>query len=164
MLSEEQSNKDEIKTETLTKEEEAQREWELESKRIQEIKNPKEPEPVVESTPEPVVEMPEPEPELPEIIVESQTQSNPTEINSAALLETVSEEEVNSRISFEEFTDERTLISHDAFGNKQMKIKVLEVSDENPTCKMEIWRPCQGNKNSRYNKTSRNTRSRRRGI
>ena len=53
-----------------------------------------------------------------------------TEFN--ALLETVSDAEVNSRISFEEFTDEKTLISHDAFGNKQMKIKVLEVSDENP--------------------------------
>ena len=49
-----------------------------------------------------------------------------------SLLETVSDAEVNSRISFEEFTDERALISHDAFGKKQMKIKVLEVSDENP--------------------------------
>ena len=48
-----------------------------------------------------------------------------------SLLETVSDAEVNSRISFEEFTDERVLISHDAFGKKQMKIKVLEVSDEN---------------------------------
>lgn len=49
-----------------------------------------------------------------------------------SLLETVSESEntSNSRISFEEFTDERLLVSHDAFGNKQMKIKVLEVSDE----------------------------------
>ncbi len=52
------------------------------------------------------------------------------EIHSESLLETISDAEVNSRISFEEFTDERTLISHDAFGNKQMKIKVLEVSDE----------------------------------
>jgi len=52
------------------------------------------------------------------------------EISSAALLETVSDVEANSRISFEEFTDEGTLISYDAFGKKQMKIKVLEVSDE----------------------------------
>jgi len=52
------------------------------------------------------------------------------EINSASLLETASDAEVNSRISFEEFTDEGTLISYDAFGKKQMKIKVLEVSDE----------------------------------
>ncbi|MBL7001534.1 MAG: hypothetical protein ISR80_02075 [Nitrosopumilus sp.] len=53
-----------------------------------------------------------------------------TEKNSESLLETISDAEVNSRISFEEFTDERTLISQDTFGKKQMKIKVLEVSDE----------------------------------
>jgi hypothetical protein len=52
--------------------------------------------------------------------------------NIESLLETVSDAEVTSRINFEEFTDERELISHDAFGKKQMKIKVLEVSDENP--------------------------------
>jgi hypothetical protein len=49
---------------------------------------------------------------------------------SESLLETISDAEINSRRTFEEFTDERILISHDAFGNKQMKIKVLEVSDE----------------------------------
>ena len=61
-----------------------------------------------------------------------------TEFRPESLLETVSDAEVNSRISFEEFTDERTLISHDAFGNKQMKIKVLEVSDENPPVKWKF--------------------------
>jgi hypothetical protein len=55
-----------------------------------------------------------------------------------SLLETVSDAEVNSRISFEEFTDERALISHDAFGKKQMKIKVLEVSDENQLLKWKF--------------------------
>jgi len=55
-----------------------------------------------------------------------------------SLLETVSDAEVNSRRSFEEFTDERILISHDAFGKKQMKIKVLEVSDENPASKWKF--------------------------
>ena len=55
-----------------------------------------------------------------------------------SLLETVSDAEVNSRISFEEFTDERALISHDAFGKKQMKIKVLEVSDENQPLKWKF--------------------------
>ena len=58
--------------------------------------------------------------------------------NVESLLETVSDAEVNSRISFEEFTDERALISHDAFGKKQMKIKVLEVSDENPVLKWKF--------------------------
>jgi len=55
------------------------------------------------------------------------------------LLETYSEsKETNSRVIFEEFTDERTLVSYDAFGNKQMKIKVLEVSDENPPSKWKF--------------------------
>jgi hypothetical protein len=43
-----------------------------------------------------------------------------------------------SRISFEEFTDERVLISYDATGSKQMKIKVLEVSDENTPSKWKF--------------------------
>ena len=60
------------------------------------------------------------------------------ESNVESLLETVSDTEVNSRISFEEFTDERALISRDAFGKKQMKIKVLEVSDENPVMKWKF--------------------------
>ncbi len=33
-------------------------------------------------------------------------------------------------MGFEEFVDERMLVSHDSFGKKVMKIKVLEVSDE----------------------------------
>ena len=57
-----------------------------------------------------------------------------------SILDLVSEadENVNSRISFEEFTDERILISHDSTGNKQMKIKVLEVSDENTPSKWKF--------------------------
>ena len=35
-----------------------------------------------------------------------------------------------TKTSFDEFIDERTLVSHNAFGNKEMKIKILEVSDE----------------------------------
>jgi len=61
-----------------------------------------------------------------------------SEISSESLLETVSDAEVNSRISFEEFTDERTLISYDTFGKKQMKIKVLEVSDEVPHLRWKL--------------------------
>ena len=123
----------------INKDEEAQLQWELETKRIQKIKNPTEsneeiPEPVVESTPEPVVES-----EVLEININTSYDEKPSsEFNSAALLDTVSDAEVNSRITFEEFTDEKTLISHDAFGNKQMKIKVLEVSDENPPSKWKF--------------------------
>ena len=61
------------------------------------------------------------------------------EIQSKSLLETASESKgTKTRVSFEEFTDERSLISYDAFGNKQMKIKVLEVSDENPPSKWKF--------------------------
>jgi hypothetical protein len=50
-----------------------------------------------------------------------------------SLLATVSEyEPTRRRTRFEEFVDERLLVSTDALGNKQMKIKVLEVSDEHP--------------------------------
>jgi len=70
----------------------------------------------------------------------SKDNSKEDEIKSTteSLLETVSDAEVNSRISFEEFTDERALISRDAFGKKQMKIKVLEVSDETPVLKWKF--------------------------
>ena len=37
-----------------------------------------------------------------------------------------------SIMGFEEFVDERILVSHDTFGKKEMKIKVVEVSDETP--------------------------------
>jgi len=72
------------------------------------------------------------------MLSEENTDNESTEINSASLLETDSDAEVNSRISFEEFTDEATLISHDAFGKKQMKIKVLEVSDEPAPLKWKL--------------------------
>lgn len=69
---------------------------------------------------------------------EENSNKESSENNVESLLETVSDAKVNSRISFEEFTDERALISHDAFGKKQMKIKVLEVSDENPVLKWKF--------------------------
>ena len=69
---------------------------------------------------------------------EDNSKEEQIESTTESLLETVSDTEVDSRISFEEFTDERALISHDAFGKKQMKIKVLEVSDENPVLKWKF--------------------------
>ena len=72
-------------------------------------------------------------------LTESNIETKENEMHSKSLLETVSESKgTQSRISFEEFTDERTLVSYDAFGNKQMKIKVLEVSDENPPSKWKF--------------------------
>jgi len=41
------------------------------------------------------------------------------------------ESKAGPTLDFEEFVDERILISKDAFGKKEMKIKILEVSDEN---------------------------------
>ena len=35
-----------------------------------------------------------------------------------------------TKTNFDEFIDERILVSHNAFGDKEMKIKILEVSDE----------------------------------
>jgi len=119
----------EIKTDKSTKDVDAQSLWESESKRIQEIRNSDKVSELVGSTPEPIVEI---------IDIPSGQNSESSKISSAALLETVSDAEVNPRISFEEFTDERILISHDAFGNKQMKIKVLEVSDEIPPLKWKF--------------------------
>jgi hypothetical protein len=82
------------------------------------------------------------------MINDTMVEDNPIESNesieenpnhSISLLETNTEsKESNSRIVFEEFTDERILVSYDAFGNKQMKIKVLEVSDENPPSKWKF--------------------------
>ena len=37
-----------------------------------------------------------------------------------------------TKTSFDEFIDERLLVSHNAFGNKEMKIKIIEISDEIP--------------------------------
>ena len=64
--------------------------------------------------------------------------TEPADKITESLLETISDAKVDSRISFEEFTDERALVSRDAFGKKQMKIKILEVSDENPVLKWKF--------------------------
>jgi len=66
------------------------------------------------------------------------TETDTPKIESLIDLVSESDDGVNSRISFEEFTDERILISHDSTGNKQMKIKVLEVSDENTPSKWKF--------------------------
>ena len=41
--------------------------------------------------------------------------------------------EHDAKTKFDKFIDERILVSHNAFGNKEMKIKIIEISDENPT-------------------------------
>ena len=39
---------------------------------------------------------------------------------------------------FEDFVDERDLITQDIFGKKEMKIKILDVSDEHPPSKWKL--------------------------
>ena len=83
-------------------------------------------EPLVEETPEPVAEEPEiqldvvPEEKIPDNVVESILE--PVEVKA--------QYSSDKKYTFDEFIDERILISRDAFGKKEMKIKVLEVSDE----------------------------------
>jgi len=40
-------------------------------------------------------------------------------------------------MSFEDFVDERSLISHDAFGTKEIKVKLIEVEDDTSD---HVWR------------------------
>jgi len=40
-------------------------------------------------------------------------------------------------MSFEDFIDERSLISHDAFGTKEIKVKLIEVEDDTSD---HVWR------------------------
>lgn len=83
-------------------------------------------EPLVEETPESVAEEPEiqldvvPEEKIPDNVVESILE--PVEVKA--------QYSSDKKYTFDEFIDERILISRDAFGKKEMKIKVLEVSDE----------------------------------
>ena len=41
-------------------------------------------------------------------------------------------------MSFQDYVDERMLISHDALGKKEMKIKVIEISDQTPPSKWKL--------------------------
>ena len=67
-----------------------------------------------------------------ELFPESET-NNEEELNKKQKPDNASFKSITThetKTSFDEFVDERTLVSHNAFGNKEMKIKILEVSDE----------------------------------
>lgn len=88
---------------------------------------------LVEESPEQVDTEPEiqldvvPEEKIPDNVVESILE--PVEVKA--------QYSSDKKYTFDEFIDERILISRDAFGKKEMKIKVLEVSDEkSPT----VWK------------------------
>ena len=61
-----------------------------------------------------------------EIIDEEESNRKEKPVNTNFKLTTTHE----TKTSFDEFIDERILLSHNAFGDKEMKIKILEVSDE----------------------------------
>ena len=86
------------------------------------------PEVVEEVKPEVVEEV---KPEIveevkPEIVEEERDYDS--EFNKSDFKPTTTHE---SKTNFDEFVDERILVSHNSFGDKEMKIKILEVSDEN---------------------------------
>lgn len=85
-------------------------------------------EPATDEEPKEEEEIPEEEEpdEDPQVIQEA-------EPSGGGLLAAVSRSESSRRrVGFDQFVDERLLISSDALGTKQMKIKILEVSDEHP--------------------------------
>ncbi len=63
---------------------------------------------------------------------EEETEKEQSKIVTSLLRsETGNEAKAGPTLDFEEFIDERILISKDLLGKKEMKIKILEVSDEN---------------------------------
>lgn len=71
--------------------------------------------------------------------VASQGGDGPPDTRGEDVARTVFESDPPERRTFDEFVDERTLTSRDLFGKKEMKIKVLEVSDEQQPSKIR-WK------------------------
>jgi hypothetical protein len=69
---------------------------------------------------------------------EKDNDSHDNVIKSLLRPESEYESKSGSVTSFEDFVDERNLISRDTFGKKEMKIKVLEVSDEHPPSQWKL--------------------------
>ncbi len=71
---------------------------------------------------------------------EEETEKEQSKIVTSLLRHEIENEaKAGSTLDFEEFIDERILISKDLFGKKEMKIKILEVSDENQMSKIR-WK------------------------
>ena len=62
-----------------------------------------------------------------------------------------------TKTSFDEFIDERLLLSHNAFGDKEMKIKILEVSDEIAPLVTKFGDRVKNKQNYCYNQTFTNS-------
>lgn len=63
------------------------------------------------------------------------TSSNP-KIDNA--IKSILNESSGGSSDFEEFLDEQMLVSKDALGKKEMKIKVIEISDEHPPSRWKL--------------------------
>jgi len=61
----------------------------------------------------------------------SEAEKEQHKIVTSLLRPEIENEATDSTLGFEEFVDERILISKDLLDKKEMKIKILEVSDEN---------------------------------
>jgi hypothetical protein len=57
-------------------------------------------------------------------------QETKSEVLVNSMLDSTINDNTNAKYNFEDYVDERTLISRDFTGTKEMKIKVIEVSDE----------------------------------
>jgi len=71
---------------------------------------------------------------------EEETEKEQSKIVTSLLRSEIKNEaKAGPTLDFEEFIDERILISKDLLGKKEMKIKILEVSDENQMSKIR-WK------------------------
>ena len=75
----------------------------------------------------------------PGLSTKEETEKEQSKIVTSLLRPEIENEAKDGTIDFEEFIDERILISKDIFGGKEMKIKVLEVSDENQKSQI-LWK------------------------
>jgi len=65
------------------------------------------------------------------LTIEEETEKEQSKIVTSLLRPDIENKaKTGPTLDFEEFVDERILISKDLFGKKEMKIKILEVSDE----------------------------------
>ena len=62
-------------------------------------------------------------------------------------------------MSFSDFIDERMLISKNVLGTKEMKIKVIEVSDETTPMQWKFGDRVKDNEGHNNNQTSKNTKN-----
>lgn len=71
-------------------------------------------------------------------MMSSEHDDNVDEPKTDAAIESILRDQSGKSPEFEEFLDEQMLVSRDALGKKEMKIKVVEVADEYPPSKWKL--------------------------